>query len=99
LPRIIFGFNPRICLFSPYGPIAAFFYDNLLTPNSIVSLDTDTARHIAQVLRMKPGEQLSLTDGKGGMATGTILAADKNKCSIRCWRLNRTHLSRHNCIS
>ncbi len=60
-----------------------FFHDSPLTPNSIVSLDTDTARHIAQVLRMKPGEQLSLTDGNGGMATGTILAADKNKCSIQ----------------
>ena len=35
------------------------------TPGDIVRLEGEQARHIARSLRMKPGETLTLCDGKG----------------------------------
>ncbi|OJW81930.1 MAG: hypothetical protein BGO69_15545 [Bacteroidetes bacterium 46-16] len=46
-------------------------------------LDEDTARHVVQVLRMTAGAQLQLTDGKGHLATASIVSAGKKKCMVR----------------
>lgn len=46
-------------------------------------LDEPTSRHIVQVLRMKEGEQLHLTDGKGILFTAEISKADKKKCIVK----------------
>jgi 16S rRNA (uracil1498-N3)-methyltransferase len=46
-------------------------------------LDESTSRHIVQVLRMKEGEQLHLTDGKGILFTAAITKADKKKCIVK----------------
>jgi 16S rRNA (uracil1498-N3)-methyltransferase len=48
-----------------------------------IALDEDTSRHIVQVLRMKKGEKLNLTDGKGNLVTGEILDDYKKHCSVR----------------
>ncbi len=45
-------------------------------------LSDDAARHVVQVLRMTAGSQLQLTDGKGHLATATIVRADKKKCAV-----------------
>lgn len=60
-----------------------FFYtgENLLDSNSIV-LNEETSKHIIQVLRMKTGEQLNLTDGKGNLYTATIINANKKSCEV-----------------
>ncbi len=42
-----------------------------------VVLDEDTSSHMVQVLRMKKGEPLNLTDGKGNLFTADI--TDDNK--------------------
>ena len=61
-----------------------FFYKEDLNINSpSADLDEDTSKHIVQVLRMKPGEQLQLTDGKGNLATAQIIDANKKKCTVR----------------
>lgn len=58
-----------------------FFYINHVDPSEkIISLDEDTSRHIVQVLRMKKGEKVNLTDGKGILITAAILEADKKYC-------------------
>ena len=59
-----------------------FFYiaDYNSSQNEIV-LDEDTSRHVVQVLRMKEGEKLNLTDGKGNLIIAEIMDAHKKHCS------------------
>ncbi len=47
-----------------------------------ISLDEDNSRHIVQVLRMKKGERLQLTDGKGNLLTVYIIDDHKKKCIV-----------------
>jgi len=62
--------------------LSRFFYNGALTENSTVTLDADSARHIWQVLRMDAGDQISLTDGKGTVARGSIFSAERHKCNV-----------------
>lgn len=48
-----------------------------------MNLDEETSRHIIQVLRMKEGEKINLTDGKGNLITTEIVDAHKKHCSVR----------------
>lgn len=48
-----------------------------------IVLDEDTSRHAVQVLRMKQGEQLNLTDGKGNLITTEIFESHKKHCSVK----------------
>ncbi|HXD77381.1 MAG TPA: RsmE family RNA methyltransferase, partial [Puia sp.] len=48
-----------------------------------ILLDEDNSRHIVQVLRMKEGEELLLTDGKGNLLTAAITGAAKKKCRVK----------------
>lgn len=60
-----------------------FFYISEYKPTDVeISLDEDNSRHIIQVLRMKKGEQLNLTDGKGNLLTTTIIADHKKHCVV-----------------
>jgi 16S rRNA (uracil1498-N3)-methyltransferase len=60
-----------------------YFYLSQLDPlASSQLLDEDNSRHVIQVLRMKEGEQLHLTDGKGNFILAAISHADKKKCKV-----------------
>ncbi|HRO47446.1 RsmE family RNA methyltransferase [Agriterribacter sp.] len=60
-----------------------FFYTENLSPaGAVLALDEATARHITQVLRMKKGDRLRLTDGKGKKLTATIHEQQKKGCSV-----------------
>jgi 16S rRNA (uracil1498-N3)-methyltransferase len=61
-----------------------FFYiaDYNSSQKEIV-LDEDTSRHVVQVLRMKDGEKLNLTDGKGRLITTEVIEAHKKHCSVK----------------
>ena len=60
-----------------------FFYTSDYEPSKKeVFLDEDTSRHIVQVLRMKKGEQLNLTDGKGNVFTTAIADDHKKHCVV-----------------
>jgi 16S rRNA (uracil1498-N3)-methyltransferase len=54
-------------------------------------LDEDNSRHVVQVLRMKEGEQLHLTDGKGNFVLATIKEADKKKCKVNVLETRYIH--------
>ena len=60
-----------------------FFYkeDITLTTKEVV-LDEATSKHIVQVLRMKNGEQLQLTNGKGHLFTAEIKDDNRKKCVV-----------------
>ena len=48
-----------------------------------IVLDEDTSRHIVQVLRMKNGEKLNLTDGKGHLLAAEIMDDHKKHCTVK----------------
>jgi 16S rRNA (uracil1498-N3)-methyltransferase len=61
-----------------------FFYSSSYDPQwAELTLDEDNSRHIAQVLRMKRGDQLQLTDGRGHLLTTVILDDHKKKCLVQ----------------
>jgi 16S rRNA (uracil1498-N3)-methyltransferase len=60
-----------------------FFYKEDITLNTTdVVLDEATSKHIVQVLRMKTGEQLQLTNGKGNLFTAEIKDDNRKKCTV-----------------
>jgi 16S rRNA (uracil1498-N3)-methyltransferase len=60
---------------------APFFYIDSWSPGQQeITLDEDNSRHVIQVLRMRPGEALRLTDGKGTLLDAVILDDHKKKC-------------------
>jgi 16S rRNA (uracil1498-N3)-methyltransferase len=64
-------------------PALPFFYcAEINTSGSVFDLDEATARHCVQVLRMQPGNEMHLTDGKGLMATAVIRSAAKKSCGV-----------------
>ena len=61
-----------------------FFYEeNLSKNNPSFLLSEETSRHCIQVLRMKAGEQLELTNGQGTIITAAIAKEDKRACEVR----------------
>jgi 16S rRNA (uracil1498-N3)-methyltransferase len=62
--------------------IALFYQNTTLTPSFELQLEEETAKHIVQVLRMKEGTAIALTDGKGTRADAIIIKTDKKKCTV-----------------
>ena len=61
-----------------------FFYSESITTGATsFSLNEETSKHIAQVLRMQNGEQIQLTDGKGSVFTAEITDNNKKKCAVK----------------
>jgi len=61
-----------------------FFYSNEYnTSQKEIVLEEDTSRHVVQVLRMKEGEKLNLTDGKGNLITAEVIDPHKKHCSVK----------------
>lgn len=56
-----------------------FFCSAPLAPGGIVSLPDNAAHHAARVLRMKPGDELTLFNGNGSDFAGEILRINKNE--------------------
>ena len=62
--------------------LSCFYSKEGFSDSEQIVLDEDNSRYIVQVLRMKEGDDLLLTDGKGNQAKGQIITANKRKCSI-----------------
>lgn len=60
-----------------------FYFATLAKQVDEFVLDENSSRHIVQVLRMKPGESLKLTDGKGLSALAAIRDANKKRCVVQ----------------
>lgn len=63
-----------------------FFFEETLMDAAELTLNEETSRHISQVLRMKEGEVIFITNGKGDKLTATIVAADKKKTKVKIKR-------------
>jgi 16S rRNA (uracil1498-N3)-methyltransferase len=71
-----------------------FFYIEEYDPSQKeIILNEDTSKHVIQVLRMKEGERLNLTDGKGNLIEAEIAEAQKKHCSVK---VNHSKLITHN---
>jgi 16S rRNA (uracil1498-N3)-methyltransferase len=62
---------------SPY-----FYFATLKKQVDSIALDEKSSRHIVQVLRMKEGEELRLTDGQGLSVLASIREANKKRCIV-----------------
>ncbi len=60
-----------------------FYIEQVDKSSSIITLNEETSKHVVQVLRMKQGEQLNLTDGKGSLLTAQITEAHKKNCTVK----------------
>jgi 16S rRNA (uracil1498-N3)-methyltransferase len=63
-----------------------FYAPSIAEVSGNQELDEENAKHILQVLRMKTGEFLRITDGKGTDAECTITSASKKNCTITILR-------------
>jgi len=66
-----------------------FFYkEDITSTQKTVVLDEDTSKHVVQVLRMKVGEALKLTNGKGDTFTCEITDDHRKRCEVK---ISATH--------
>ncbi|HTL08820.1 MAG TPA: RsmE family RNA methyltransferase, partial [Chitinophagaceae bacterium] len=70
--------------------IPFFFAAEAGSNDSALTLDEDNSRHAVSVLRMKEGEQLYLTNGKGTLLAASITEAHKKKCRIAITGIEQT---------
>jgi 16S rRNA (uracil1498-N3)-methyltransferase len=60
-----------------------FYISDYETSKKEIVLDEDTSRHVVQVLRMKQGQPLNLTDGKGNLLITSIIDDHKKHCHVK----------------
>ena len=62
--------------------LASFYAPYMDLSGAPLTLDEATSKHSIQVLRMREGDKLRLTDGKGTTADAVIRSADKRSCVV-----------------
>lgn len=60
-----------------------YFFEKDIPGSDEFVLSEETSRHISQVLRMKAGEEVMVTNGKGYTIRARIVSADKKKTKIK----------------
>ncbi len=60
-----------------------FYLESFDASQQLITLNEETSKHVVQVLRMKEGEQLHLTDGKGNLLLAQITDAHKKQCTVQ----------------
>ncbi|WP_207512289.1 RsmE family RNA methyltransferase [Longitalea luteola] len=59
-----------------------FYISDVAAGQPEIELDEDTSKHVVNVLRMKKGEQLHLTNGKGFLLLTSIIDDHKKRCRV-----------------
>lgn len=65
---------------------ARFFHTLPIRDAERITLNSDTSHHAAQVLRLKPGDAVTLFDGTGGEFSGRLEQISKSGCQVRIER-------------
>ena len=63
--------------------LPVFFTKEIAPLHQHLTLDEDTSRHVSQVLRMRAGELLQLTDGHGNLLTAELTEAHKKHSTVK----------------
>ena len=58
------------------------FYCKDITLNAFCTLDAEESRHAVRVLRLREGDELNVTDGRGNLYRCRIVTADDRACVI-----------------
>jgi len=64
-------------------PVPYFYEANLTSNPSVYTLSEETSKHCVQVLRMKAGDRMDLTNGIGQLFEATIQLADKRNTTVQ----------------
>ena len=59
-----------------------FYVETIPSNNGVLTLAAEPSKHIIQVLRMKRGDKVELTDGRGNIWTAGIVDDNKKNCSV-----------------
>ena len=62
--------------------VARFYTDSTLRAGGVSLLPEDTAHHAVHVLRLRPGHEVTLFNGRGGEYAGRIAAVDRLRVSV-----------------
>ena len=60
------------------------FYSKDITPEGFCTLDPEESRHAVRVLRLREGDDINVTDGKGNLYTCHIVTANDRACVVEC---------------
>ena len=60
------------------------FYCPDITPDAYCTLDAEESRHAVRVLRLREGDSINVTDGRGALYQCKIVQADIGKCLVEC---------------
>jgi len=60
-----------------------FFYTSDLLTKGFSTLNEETSKHVIQVLRMKQGDEINLTDGNGNLVRAAIIEEHKKKSTVK----------------
>ena len=58
------------------------FYSPDITPAGYCTLDTEESRHAVRVLRLRIGDEINVTDGRGALYQCKIVQADTEECIV-----------------
>lgn len=58
------------------------FYSLDITPNGLCTLDEEESRHAVRVMRLREGDDINVTDGRGNMYLCRIVGADPKACVV-----------------
>jgi len=69
------------------------FYEPALTPElsgTVISLDAEESNHCTRVLRMRMGDSIHLTDGRGNLYSGSLVSEHPKHCEVAVEFLHAT---------
>ena len=69
------------------------FYNNDITPDGYCTLDPEESRHAVRVLRLREGDTIHVTDGRGHLYQCKIVTADEKACVVETLSPFISHLS------
>lgn len=72
-----------------------FFTPNIDINSDTIFLEKEESKHIVRVLRMKKGEKILLTDGKGNLLTTEIYDANQKSCEVKILARKSNHEKRN----
>jgi 16S rRNA (uracil1498-N3)-methyltransferase len=75
-----------------------FFMNDIDSTQSQLGLDESTSKHVLQVLRMKTGEQMHITDGKGNVFVAIVDRQEKKQCLVKIIAHHTTSTATHQSI-
>jgi 16S rRNA (uracil1498-N3)-methyltransferase len=63
------------------------FYSKEITPTGFCTLDAEESRHAVRVLRLREGDEMNVTDGRGNLYRCQIVEANDKACVVEASEL------------